>query len=107
MGTHMNILGSVNIGNIVNDAANPSSIIRHSSSIDETASHFEQMFLSQMMQPMFEGLESDALAGDPESDDIYRSWMVEEYSKLITASGGVGIADYVKRELLALQEVKS
>jgi Rod binding domain-containing protein len=31
--------------------------------------------------------------------------MVEQYGKQISQSGGIGIADYVKRELLKLQEV--
>jgi hypothetical protein len=31
--------------------------------------------------------------------------MIDEYGKLISRSGGLGIADQVKREMLKIQEV--
>ncbi len=67
---------------------------------------FESLFISQMVEQMFgESVGSDAFGSD-ESDEVYKGLMVQEYGKMITASGGIGIADYVKRELLKQQEVK-
>lgn len=102
----MNMSG-VNIGDVIRDTASAQALARPKASIAEVAGEFEQMFINQMMQPMFENMEGDSLAGDPQTDDIYQSWMVEQYSKLISASGGVGLADHVQKAMLSLQEVKS
>ena len=73
--------------------------------VRRAAEEFEAVFLSQMLAPMFEGLETDELFGGGPGEDIYRSILVEEYGKAIARSGGVGIADAVQREILRLQEV--
>ncbi len=70
----------------------------------QTAIEFEAVFLSQMLAPMFEGLDEDPLFGGGPGEDIYRSMLVEEYSNAIARAGGIGIADAVQREILRLQE---
>ena len=72
--------------------------------IRKAAEDFEAVFLSQMLAPMFDTLESDTMFGGGPGEDIYRSMMAEEYGKAISRSGGVGIADHVERELLRIQE---
>lgn len=71
------------------------------------AEDFEAVFLSQMLAPMFATIKTDALFGGGPAEDIYRSLLVEEYGKAISSAGGVGIADQVQREILALQEASS
>ena len=71
------------------------------------AEDFEAVFLSQMLAPMFAGIKTDALFGGGPAEDIYRSLLVEEYGKAISRAGGIGIADQVQREILALQEASS
>ncbi len=73
--------------------------------IRRAAVEFEAVFISQMLAPMFEGLESDEVFGGGPGEDVYRSLIVEEYGKAIARSGGIGIADAVQREILRLQEV--
>ncbi len=73
--------------------------------VRHAAEEFEAVFISQMLAPMFEGLETDELFGGGPGEDIYRSILVEEYGKAIARSGGIGIADAVQREILRLQEV--
>lgn len=74
---------------------------------------FESLFVSQMLEHMMSGDSmGDSLFGDAESDEIYKSMMVEQYSKAIVKSGGIGIAKYIEqglaqRALLATQEVSS
>lgn len=70
----------------------------------QTAEDFESVFLSQMLQPMFETVPTDSFMGGGNAEKIYRGMMVEEMGKAITKSGGIGIADTVYRELLKLQE---
>lgn len=68
---------------------------------------FEAMFLSQMLEQMFGDSVGDSMFGDEQSKEVYQTLMVNEYGKQIAASGGIGIASYIKRELLALQEVNA
>ncbi len=75
--------------------------------IDKTAEDFESVFLSQMMSHMFEGIEPDENFGGGQGEDMVKSLLTDEYGKLIARTGGIGIADYVKREMLTLQEVQS
>lgn len=66
---------------------------------------FESMFISQMLEQMFGDSIGEEAYGDAESSEIYKSMMVDAYGKEIGKSGGIGIADYVKKELLKLQEI--
>ena len=70
------------------------------------AEEFEAVFLSQMLEPMFKGIETDGMFGGGSSEKIYQSVMLQEYGKALARSGGVGIADAVEREILRLQEVQ-
>ncbi|MFQ6017278.1 MAG: rod-binding protein [Kiloniellaceae bacterium] len=69
------------------------------------AEEFEAVFLSRMLAPMFDALETDGLFGGGPGETLYRSLLVEEYGKAIARSGGIGIAAAVEREILRLQEV--
>jgi Rod binding domain-containing protein len=72
----------------------------------EAAQEFEAVFISQMLKPMFEGMESDGPFGGGQAEAINRSMMVEEYGKQIAKSGGVGLADNVMAEILKMQETQ-
>lgn len=71
--------------------------------IDKVAQDFEAVFLSQMMENMFEDVDLDPLNDGP-GEDVYKSMLVDEYGKILSRAGGIGIADHVKREMLAAQE---
>lgn len=65
---------------------------------------FEALFISEMLAPVFENLETGGLFGGGQGEKIYRSLMVQEYGKAIAKAGGIGIADTVQREILRMQE---
>lgn len=72
----------------------------------EAASHdFESMFISQMVEQMFGDSVGEEAFGDADSGQIYKGLMIDAYGKEIAKSGGIGIAEYVKKELLKLQEI--
>lgn len=73
--------------------------------VDEAAQEFESVFMSQMLQHMFADVDMSPMADGP-GKEIYQSMLVDEYGKIITRAGGIGIADHVKREMLRLQEVE-
>ncbi|MFO0110081.1 MAG: rod-binding protein [Alphaproteobacteria bacterium] len=74
--------------------------------IDEVAQEFEAQFIAQMMETMFATVPTNDAFGGGESEKIYESMVVSEYGKLIARTGGIGLADHVKREMIRLQEVE-
>jgi Rod binding domain-containing protein len=74
--------------------------------IDETAKEFEAVFISQMLEHMFAGIEVNELFGGGHGEEMYQSMVMDEYGKLMAKAGGIGLADHVRREMLTLQEVE-
>lgn len=73
--------------------------------VREAAESFEAVFLSQMLAPMFEGVnDGDGLFGGGHAETVYRSMLTDEIGKSIARAGGIGLGDTIERELLALQE---
>jgi len=70
----------------------------------EAAEQFEAVFLSQMLEPMFAGLDTGGPFGGGQGEKVFRSLMIQEYGRLISRAGGVGIADHVMAEILRVQE---
>lgn len=71
--------------------------------INETAQEFEAVFISEMIKPMFEGLETDTMFGGGQAEEMFRSIMIQEYGKAIAQTGSIGIADNVKAHLIQMQ----
>ncbi|MCH9852686.1 MAG: rod-binding protein [Alphaproteobacteria bacterium] len=71
----------------------------------ETAQQFESFFLQTVLESMTKTIGSEDTIGDGgNAEKIWRSQMNEHFAEAITQSGGIGIADSVYKELLALQE---
>jgi len=73
-------------------------------SIDAAAQDFESMFATQMLQPMFETVPVNGLFGGGHGEEVMRTFMLQEYGKLVAKSGLLGIASQVKAEMLRAQE---
>lgn len=73
--------------------------------VRQAAEEFESVFLSQMLGHMFKGVGNGAVFGGGQAEKIYRDLLVEEYGKQVAKTGGIGVADTIERQLLALQEV--
>ncbi|GBR20674.1 rod-binding protein [Asaia spathodeae] len=74
----------------------------------ETAVSFEGITLGELLQPMFDTADtSDNVFGGGAAEKQYRSLQVLEMGKEIAKGGGVGIADSVYRQILAMQEKAS
>ena len=71
----------------------------------QVAEEYESVFIGQMLQHMFAGIETDAMFGGGPAEDIYRSMMVDEFGRAMSQAGGVGLADHIVRSLMSLQEV--
>ena len=67
------------------------------------AEDFEASFVSQMLQPMFAGLETDGPFGGGQGEATWRSFLVDEMAKQVVRAGGLGLADRVMGEMLRMQ----
>ena len=102
----MNILPKTQLDSLRNAALGKAGAKNKSNAeIDKAAEEFEAMFLSQMLGHMYSEMEVDPVTGGGHAEEVYRSFLNDEYAKLMSRAGGVGIADYVRREMLKLQEV--
>ena len=70
----------------------------------KVAEDFESVYLGVMLGRMFSGLKTDPPFGGGHSEQAFRSMLVNEYAGDISRSGGIGLADHVYRQILALQE---
>ncbi|ADU12925.1 Flagellar protein FlgJ-like protein [Asticcacaulis excentricus CB 48] len=68
---------------------------------------FENMVISQLLKPMFEGLTTDGMFGGGEGEEAFRSVYLDALAGQVVKSGGVGISAQVQKQLLALQEAHS
>jgi len=71
---------------------------------DWAAKEYESIFVSQFLGSMFSGIQTDSLTGGGQGEEMFRSFMLDEYGKKIAGQGGFGLAKAVTRELLTTQE---
>lgn len=64
---------------------------------------FESMVLSQLLAPMFEGLETDGPFGGGHGEEAMRSFYIGAMADQMAKRGGVGISSMMQKELLKLQ----
>ena len=69
----------------------------------EAAEEFEAVFLSQMLATMTQELGGPGeVAG---GNGVYRDMFNQEVAKMISRSGGIGVADTILQEMLKTQEI--
>lgn len=71
--------------------------------IRATAEEFESVFLAQMVEQMMGESTQSTFGGGP-GEAAFKSMLHEEYAKVMARAGGIGLADALAREMLALQE---
>jgi Rod binding domain-containing protein len=70
----------------------------------KAAQQFESVFITQFLGQMFDGISTDGPFGGGQGEEMFRSLLMDEYGKQITAQGGFGLSDAVTRQLLKNQE---
>jgi Rod binding domain-containing protein len=71
-----------------------------------SAQDFEAVFLNSMFSHMFAHVNEGPYSGG-EAAKTWRSFLTEEYSKTFAKAGGIGIADSVYQQLIAVQEARA
>ena len=74
--------------------------------VGQLAEEFEAQFISQMLETMFNTIPVSEELGGGFGEETFRGLLVDEYGKIISRTGGIGMADAVKREVLRTQEVE-
>ena len=67
------------------------------------AENFESMFLSNMFNEMFAGVDGDGPMGGAGALKVWRSFMVDQFAKSLAKAGGIGLAPHVYDTLLKQQ----
>lgn len=76
--------------------------------IAKSAQDFEAMAIGQLLQPMFDTVDTaHGTFGGGEGEEAWKPMMVQEIAKHIAANGGLGLAKPVYDAMLRLQEEKS
>lgn len=70
---------------------------------EKLAKEFEAMFLQEMLQPIFDQIETDGPFGGGQAEAAFRPMLLENYAKSISDSGGIGISDSILTEILRMQ----
>src|SRR6201995_4495755 len=65
---------------------------------------YEQVFISQFLGSMFSGIKTDGITGGGQGEEMFRSLMVDQYAKGLTARGGFGLDTAMQAELMQDQQ---
>lgn len=77
---------------------------RNIDKIRDAAIEFEALFLSEMMNHMFAGIDVDPMFGGGSGERMFRGMMIQEYGKQMARSpNGIGLADHIQKAMIDLQ----
>lgn len=71
--------------------------------VRQAAQEFETFFLTQFIETIQSGISTEAPFGGGAGERAFRSFLSEEHARAVVNSGGVGIADRLYRDIIALQ----
>jgi flagellar protein FlgJ len=76
--------------------------------VAKSANDFEAMAIGQLLQPMFDTVDTahDAFGGGP-GEEAWKPMLVQEFAKQIANHGGLGLAKPVYDAMMRMQEVKT
>lgn len=72
--------------------------------LDSASKDFESVFISQMLETVFETVPTDGPMNGGLGENIFRSMMIQNIGQQMAQQGGIGLAPNVRTELLKLQE---
>jgi Rod binding domain-containing protein len=69
----------------------------------KAAADFETFFLSQVLETIQSGPSLESAFGGGPGESAFKSFLSEAYAKAIQRAGGIGLADRLKADIIALQ----
>lgn len=98
------VMAALSAANTVTDLASSLSP-QAQKKIKSVSQQFESVFLGNMFEEMFASVqETDGPMGAGGAQGTWRSMLTDEYANTIAKNGGIGVAEHIQRELIALQE---
>jgi Rod binding domain-containing protein len=78
-----------------------------SAKVAKSANDFEAMAIGQLLQPMFDTVDTahDAFGGGP-GEEAWKPMLVQEFAKQIANHGGLGLAKPVYDAMMRMQGAK-
>ena len=70
----------------------------------QQAEELESVFLSTLMKEMFSNIDSKGTFGGGFAEETWRGMQAEQYAAVMAEAGGIGLADTLMADLIALQE---
>jgi flagellar protein FlgJ len=67
------------------------------------AQELEAVFIAEMMKPMFQGLSTEAPFGGGKGEEVFQGMLLQEYGKIVSQTGSIGITDQVRDEMIRMQ----
>ncbi len=68
------------------------------------AQELEGVFLTTLMKEMFSGIDTKGTFGGGFAEETWRGMQAEQYATAMAEAGGIGLADSLMADLIALQE---
>lgn len=73
--------------------------------IRAAATEFEAMFIGEMLNHMFEGIETDPMFGGGSGEKMWQGMMVQEYGKIMArGTNNIGLSDHIQKAMIELQQ---
>jgi hypothetical protein len=57
----------------------------------------------QASQPMFAGISTEAPFGGGKGEEVFQGMLLQEYGKIVSQTGSIGISDQVRDEMIRMQ----
>lgn len=67
--------------------------------IERVAKEYEEVAINKMLQQMNEGIKPDPIFGGGHAEEIYRDMLITQHAKIIAETGGIGIAESIKKDM--------
>ena len=71
----------------------------------KAAQEFEAVFLTQILETMYAGIDPNPMFGGGNAEKLFRSMINEKTAQSMAKNGGIGLADAVYSEIIRLQEM--
>jgi Rod binding domain-containing protein len=101
------LVAALSIAGSVASALAPAAQFLSADRIKAVGQEFESVFLGTMLEEMFAGVEEGDPYAEGPGSSAWRSMQTEQFARSIAAAGGIGLAEHVQRQLIALQEKSS
>jgi Rod binding domain-containing protein len=79
---------------------------RTQAQVMKSARDFEAVFSTEMLSPMFEGIEVDPTFGGGHGEEMFRTMLLDQYGKQMAANDSLGMVHQIADTLLKAQEGK-